>query len=324
MIYIEKNSHDPHFNVAVEEHLLRQKGSDLVMIWKSEPSVVIGKHQNAISEINLDWIRQNKIPVIRRISGGGTVYHDLGNINYTVITTESRKDRMIDFQKFTQPIVDFLDSFGIEAVYNGKNNLFIGDRKISGCAAHVHKNRVMHHGTILFDSNLADLDKSIKANPGKSITDKAVQSVRSTVTNIREHLDVEMDILKFESKFKKYIINYHNISNLEELLKDDMKAVSDLADKKYKTWEWTFGYSPSYQIQSDVKVSGHQTTFMFTVEKGLLTSFSLEGNSSGIKNIRSILKKIIGLPHHPDPLDPYLRKITSQTSEIKQINDLLF
>jgi lipoate-protein ligase A len=250
MIFIDRPETNPHFNIAAEEYILRNFEEDVVMLWQCDLSVIVGKHQNAYAEVNLPFADQEKIPVIRRISGGGTVFHDPGNINYTVITSGKRKDRMIDFRKFTLPIIDFLSQYDAEASFEGKNNLIISGRKFSGNSAHVYKNRVLHHGTLLFNSDLDLLDKIIQPSR-RTFTDKAVRSVRASVTNLKDHFPAEIMLDEFKVKLKNYLFNIHNIKEIRHLLDTDIKAINRLVEEKYKTWQWNLGYSPAFEMKSD-------------------------------------------------------------------------
>lgn len=323
MILIRRTETDPWFNLAAEEYFLKNRSEDIAMIWQCSPAVIIGKHQNAMAEVNFNWISENDVPVIRRLTGGGTVYHDSGNINYSLIRTEDRKDKMIDFKTFTSPIVDFLGQLGLEVTFNGKNNLFIGDKKISGNAAHVHRNRVVHHGTLLFDSNLKNLDESIRPT-AKTINDKAVKSVRSVVTNIREHLSENISNSIFKSKFEKYILNHLSINIIKDISEADKNQIEGLATEKYKTWDWTFGYSPTYTFETSLYSDSEAVKITIKVAKGLIESIQIIDDQIENQAINKLLEKLVGLPHHPVDLDPYLRTITNHETEINLIKKLLF
>lgn len=323
MILIRRPETDPWFNLAAEEYFLKNCSEDIAMIWQCSPSVIIGKHQNAMAEVNFNWTSQNEVPIIRRLTGGGTVYHDLGNINFSLIRTEDRKDKMIDFKSFTNPIVDFLGQLGLEATFNGKNNLFIGNKKISGNAANVHRNRVVHHGTLLFNSNLSNLDESIRPTT-KNINDKAVKSVRSVVTNIREHFSDDFNSESFKSEFEKYILNHLSINDIQNISEADKNQIKRLATEKYKTWDWTFGYSPTYTFESTLYSDSDTIKIEIKVAKGLIDSIQIIDDQIENQAINKLLEKLVGLPHHPVDLDPYLRKITKHEEEINLINKLLF
>jgi len=176
MLIVNRPHTDPWFNIAAEEYFLKNFQEDIFMLWQNEASIIVGKHQNTLAEINYPYVKENGIPVIRRISGGGTVFHDLGNLNFTFIQN-GEKGKLVDFRKFTDPILAVLNKMGVPAVFEGKNDLRVDGLKISGNAEHVFKNRVLHHGTLLFSSVLNDLGKALKVKTDR-FTDKAVKSIR--------------------------------------------------------------------------------------------------------------------------------------------------
>jgi lipoate-protein ligase A len=293
MIFIERPETNPYFNIAAEEYILKNTIDNVVMIWQCEPAVIIGKHQNTLTEVNFELTNELDIPVIRRISGGGTVYHDPGNINYTVITSEMKKDRLIDFRKFTQPIIDFLSGLGIEASFEGKNNLVIDGKKFSGNSAHVHKNRVLHHGTLLFNSNLEKLEKVIRPEE-LDIDDKAVKSIRATVTNISDYLDAEMNIQEFKAELKEYLLIYHKISKVRALSDNDMTVINKLVEEKYSQWQWNNGYSPAFTLTKEFD----GITVVLKVKNGFIESIDIIGKTNPFFNPQMLT----GLPYRMEDL----------------------
>ncbi len=290
MIYIGKNSYDPYFNIAAEEYILKHFTEDVLMLWQSEPSVVVGKHQNTLAEINHQFIEENKIPVIRRISGGGTVYHDRGNLNYTLITTNEQKDKLIDFKKFTNPVIAFLKTHDITAMFEGKNNLKIDGKKISGNSAHVFKNRVMHHGTILFDSDLQRLDEAIISS-SHQMHDKAVKSVRATVTNLKHHFNNDISFIQFKTMFRDFLFASLDIKESRNLSKHDMSEIGKLVKNKYQKWDWNYGYSPAYVFRNEL--NGNK--IRLTVKNGIIEKVEMEPANE-------LAEKLLGVKHHKDEL----------------------
>ena len=187
MFLINLETHDPFFNLALEEVLLKSRQEDYLILYINDPSVIIGKHQAAHREVNTKFITENKIPVIRRISGGGTVFHDRGNLNFTFIR-QSEEGKQIDFRKYTKPVIDFLVSLGIDARFEGKNDIKVDGLKISGNAEHVYRNRVLHHGTLLFSSSIHMLKNSIRSDKS-CYTTRAVDSNPASVMNLNEKID---------------------------------------------------------------------------------------------------------------------------------------
>ena len=275
MICINLKNTDPFFCLATEEYLLKNFDDDIFMLWQSDKTVVVGKHQNALGEVNYRYVRENDITVARRISGGGTVYHDAGNVNFAFIKNV-KSPAEISFKQFTEPVVEALAQLGIEATTSGRNDLLIKGLKISGNAEHVFKNRVLHHGTLLFNSDLENLGNSIKVIPGK-YTSKAVQSNRSKVANIAPFLKKDLDIEEFIDfligvQLKKDGAESYTISADEE------KAINKLADEKFTTWEWRWGYSPKYTFTNKVEIDGRTLEIFLKIKKGRIVNANLHGN----------------------------------------------
>ena len=307
MLIIQQTSTDPHFNIASEEYLLKSSTEDFFILYRNEPSIVVGKHQNTIAEINLEFVRRKGITVVRRLSGGGTVYHDRGNLNYSFITNGSEGNQ-VDFKKHTQPIVDVLHALGVDARIGGKNDIRVGDKKISGNAEHIYKNRVLHHGTLLFDSNLDELNESIKISPN-SYTDKAVKSIRSHVANITEYLTHRIPIDEFAQKIINHIIEiFPNVLEYK-LSNDDISSISELVRTKYSTWEWNYGYSPTYTLNKHINFVDKRLNIQINVERGIISQVIFEGdflNKSRVSEIELLLK---GCLHDMDAVSSKLSTI---------------
>ncbi len=297
MIFINRTETDPLFNIAAEEYVLKHYTDDVLMLWQSRPSVVIGKHQNLVAEVNLNYIRQNNIPVLRRISGGGTVYHDLGNLNYTFIRSEENRERLIDFKAFSKPVIEFLKTLGIKAEVEGKSNLVVDGKKISGNAAHVFKNRVLHHGTLLFNSNLDELEKVIRP-AGAQINDKSIKSVRATVTNLADKLKNTLTIKEFREQLSSFLINFYGVAKTYSFTLHDMEAIKMLINEKYGTADWNYGYSPAYEFENRIG----NASLLIKVKKGIIEHADLKDfgaidqtHFTGImhryENITDVIKK---------------------------------
>ncbi len=275
MLCINLKNNNPFYCLAAEEYLLKNFDDDIFMLWQSDKTVVVGKHQNALGEVNYRYVRENDITVARRISGGGTVFHDAGNVNFAFIKNV-KSPAEISFKQFTEPVVEALAQLDIEATTSGRNDLLIKGLKISGNAEHVFKNRVLHHGTLLFNSDLENLGNSIKVIPGK-YTSKAVQSNRSKVANIAPFLKKDLDIEEFIDfligvQLKKEGAESYTISADEE------KAINKLADEKFTTWEWRWGYSPKYTFTNKVEIDGRTLEIFLKIKKGRIVNANLHGN----------------------------------------------
>ena len=276
MLCIRRKNTNPYFNLATEEYVLKNFDEDSFMLWRNEPSIIVGKHQNTLAEINIDYVKANNIPVVRRLSGGGAVFHDLGNLNFT-FTKKGNNENLIDFRKYTEPIIEVLNKIGIEAKFEGRNDLTIDGKKFSGNAEHIWKNRVLHHGTLLFSSEIKDLSQALKVDPLK-FTDKAVKSVRSRVTNISEHLKYKMDVMDFYEMIINHIINSHPDIKLYELSEYDHQQINILVNNKYSSWDWNFGYSPNYNFKKTIKTNGGFIEINMDVINGIIIDFKLYGD----------------------------------------------
>ena len=254
MIYLLNTSTQPYFNLALEEYILKQFHEECFMLWQNSPSIIAGKNQNTLSEINLDFIKEHNLPVVRRLSGGGTVFHDLGNLNFTFIVNDDGNS-FINFKKFTLPIVEVLQKLSVNAVLSGRNDLTIEGKKFSGNAQYKSKNRLLHHGTLLFSSNISDIASALKVDPSK-FEGKGIKSVESRVTNITEHLKEPLTISQFNEMILQHIKTEHREFDFYELTPEDIKNVNNLVEEKYSTWEWNFGTSSPYNFSNRKKISG--------------------------------------------------------------------
>jgi lipoate---protein ligase len=266
---------DPYFCLAAEEFFLKQHEEDFFMVWQSHDVVVVGKHQNALAEINYQFVRENGIRVARRISGGGAVFHDQGNINFTFIQNVGSPQE-ISFKRFIGPVAEVLTAWGVPAVLSGRNDLLVNGKKISGNAQHVFKNRVLHHGTLLFDSDLKCLGNALSANTGK-YAGKAVPSKRSEVANIAGFLKKPLsreDFIRYllEDRLKSdpHARMYKRTSSEEEMIRK-------LSGQKFETREWQFGYSPSYIFTNTAMADDREFSVTLHVERGLIKEAGLSG-----------------------------------------------
>jgi len=311
MLLLERNSTDPYFNIATEEYLVKNTDEPIFMIWQNKPSVIVGKHQNPLREVNLDFIAQMQIPVIRRISGGGTVYHDLGNINYSFIDF-GKAEHLVNFVKYSKPIIELLQNMNVDAQLVGKSDLKIKGKKFSGNASHVFKNRVLHHGTLLFNSNLSILEESIKIKK-HHITDKAVNSNRSVVTNISDHLKGLVSIDEFKSSLIDHIKTEFPHIRETKLNEQQINEIQLLVKDKYRKWDWNFGYSPRYTISATINFNNQEHLIQFHFYKGFLNQIETEcqdlplDHLIGIQHEKNILKKHMQLYFDEALIKQFLR-----------------
>jgi lipoate---protein ligase len=306
MLIIRRHNTDPYFNLATEEYVLKEIGDDSFMLWRDAAAIIVGKHQNTLAEINLDYVKQNNIKVVRRLSGGGAVFHDLGNLCFTFIKTVE-SGNMIDFRRYTEPILEVLLSLGINAKFEGRNDLTIDGLKFSGNAEHIWKNKVLHHGTLLFSSHMPDITQALNADPLK-FRDKAVKSVRSRITNISDHLKTPMDVMEFSALIENHIMEMYPDAELYELSDEDHRKIDELVKTKYGTWEWNFGYSPQYAYRKVLRTE-HSGTIEFNldVQDGIIRNVKIFGDYFNMYDTGEIETALTGIPHKEDSIRAALR-----------------
>ena len=306
MLLINNDNTNPYFNFALEEYLLKKTDKDLFRLWMCDPCVSVGKNQNTISEINSDYVRKNSTPIVRRQSGGGAVFHDLGNLNFTFISCNNNS--FSDFKRFTQPIIDLLKTLGINAEFSGRNDLLIDGKKFSGNAQYNYKNKVIHHGTLLFSSQISNLSNALKVKPIK-LESKGIKSVKSRVTNISEHLDKPMNISEFRDLVMNYVFSLNSNNSYFNLTEKDIENVNKLSKEKYSTWEWNFGNSPNYSLVNELRYIGGTLEFHLNVSKGFITDIKFFGDFFGKKDISNVEDLLIGVKHEEESLKEKLNNI---------------
>lgn len=307
MLYIYNKNTNPYFNLAAEEYILKEFQEECFMLWRNEPSIIIGKNQNTLAEINLDYVRQHKIPVVRRLSGGGAVFHDLGNLNFTFIVNEDVSS-FSDFKRFTQPIIDVLRKLSINAEFSGRNDITIDGKKISGNAQYYYKNRILHHGTLLFSSSITDLSAALKVRPVK-FEDKGVKSVSKRVTNISEHLKEPITIEQFIDLIMNHIREQTGGSEMYEFTQEDIKKIEKLVREKYSTWEWNFGTSPDYKFKNEKKFAGGTVEVNLNVEKGIIKDVKICGDFFGKYDVSEVENLLKGVKHSEEEIKKVLSNI---------------
>ncbi|MPL94273.1 Lipoate-protein ligase LplJ [bioreactor metagenome] len=277
MYYLESASTDPTYNLALEEYVFNElpRTGEYFMLWRNHNAIVVGKHQNTAEEVCLPFVRQHNVKVVRRLSGGGAVYHDLGNLNYTFVRDAS--GGQLDLAAFCVPVVQALHHLGVEAVLSGRNDITIDGKKFSGNAQYLREGRVMHHGTLMFDSDLEVLANALNVSADK-IESKGVKSVRSRVTNIRAHLKRDMSVSEFKSVLLDYMIKANGMRPYP-LTPQDQEGILALKRLRYDTWDWNYGASPPFRIRKERRVEGCGILQIFMeAEGGVITAFSVRGD----------------------------------------------
>ena len=296
MKLIVNTSNDPTINLALEEYCVRNldvENEMYILFYINQPSIIIGKHQNSIEEINKEYVDSKGIKVVRRISGGGAVYHDHGNLNFSFITKYS-PEFFHNFEKFTLPVVETLRQMGVNAELGGRNDITVDGRKISGNAQFTNLKSMFSHGTLLFNSHIEDVVQALNVKADK-IESKGIKSVRSRVANITEFLKEEMSIEEFREKITMNIFKEFTTVPTYELSEEEWKEVYRLSDSKYKTWEWNFGRSPEYNIQKVNRFDFGQVDARIFVKEGKIKNIKFFGDFLGYGDSEEVEKKLEGI-----------------------------
>ena len=289
MKFIQWEDLDAYFNQAVEEYFLKNLSVDesIFMLWQNRKAIVVGKHQNTIEEINTAYVKAYDIQVVRRLSGGGTVYHDLGNLNYSLMSNMDKIKQ--DIQFLTQPIVKALRMAGLDVYFSDRNDLLVDGRKISGSAQYIKGQRILHHGTLLFHSDLDAISRALKAGSDR-IESRSIKSVRSRVTNIHDHLPA-LTIPVFKANLQRVLAEEAALQNYE-LTQADRSAISILREERYSTWAWNYGRSPDYTINKERRYAGGKLSIDLSVKKGLIQSLRILGDFHGEEDISEIESRL--------------------------------
>ncbi|HGI8583689.1 TPA: lipoate--protein ligase [Streptococcus agalactiae] len=295
MKYIVNTSNDPAYNVALEAYAL-QKLTDIdeiFILWINEPAIIIGRHQNTIQEINKEFIDKNGIHVVRRLSGGGAVYHDLNNLNYTIISNNTQ-EAAFDFQTFSKPVIDTLAKLGVKAEFTGRNDLEINGQKFAGNAQAYYKGRMMHHGCLLFDVDMSVLGQALKVSKDK-IESKGIKSVRARVTNIVDHLSDKITVQEFSDAILAQMKEEYPEMDEYVLSDAELSEIQAMRDNQFATWDWTYGKAPEYTIERGVRYPAGKITTYANVENSTIKSVKIFGDFFGVKPVDDIEKMLEGV-----------------------------
>ena len=292
--YLDLTTTDPAFNLAVEEYVFNCLPKDrmYVMLWQNRNAIIIGKHQNTHAQINEPFVREHGIRVVRRLSGGGAVYHDMGNLNFTIIA-DAENESSLDFGRFCAIVIRALERAGVKAERNGRNDMTIDGKKFSGNAQYMRQGRVMHHGTILFDSDPQVLSQALQVDEEK-IRAKGVQSVRSRVTNVRPHLPRDMTLPQFRALLLQTILE-ETPGDAYTLTDADLAAIETLRRERYDTWQWNYGLSPACTLLKKQRIEGCGTVEAYlTVAQGVIRDVQFRGDFFSAAAPEGLAQKLIG------------------------------
>lgn len=293
MIRVINESKLPQYNLALEEYVLNRldPSHPYVIIWQNEPTVVIGRNQNALAEVNVKYVKENNIHVVRRLSGGGAVYHDLGNLNFTFIV-DGEKGVVSNFEFFTRPVVKALRSLGVNAEFSGRNDITIDGKKFSGNAQYWSKNRLLHHGTILFNSDLAVVQEALNVKTDK-LQSKGVKSVRSRVTNIYPYLKTPVTIEEFKEVLLKYMQEEQTGPDII-LSPEQIAEVEAIKEQRYAKWEWNIGESPECEVVKEQRFPGGKLELHLNIASGRIEDLQIFGDFFGTLPVEELAQKLNG------------------------------
>ena len=302
-LFLTHDFTDPEFNLASEEYLLKEREESFIYLWVNSPSVIVGVNQNTIGEVNLSFTEEKGIKVVRRLTGGGAVYHDENNLNYMVIAPYKEGEH--DFKRFASPVIEYLRSLGLNAKFSGRNDIEIDGKKISGNAQTVYNGRVLHHGTLLFKTDINMLSNALKENKLK-IESKGIKSVRSRVTNISECLGEKLTF----SEFKNGLINeFKKDALIYDLTKKDIEKIEEIKREKYSTYEWNIGRSPIGKNRFDYKFSFGVFSMVFSTVNGKMEEVEIFGDFFSKKPIIEFSKELIGVRYEYSSVLEKMKKI---------------
>ncbi|WP_057912484.1 lipoate--protein ligase [Peribacillus muralis] len=310
MLFIDnKGITDPRINLAIEEYALKQLNIDetYLLFYINRPSIIIGRNQNTIEEINADYVDGEGITVVRRLSGGGAVYHDLGNLNFSFITKDDGES-FHNFKKFTQPVVETLEKLGIHAELSGRNDILAEGKKISGNAMFSTKGRMFSHGTLLFQSEMDHIVSALKVKKDK-IESKGIKSIRSRVANIADFLKEPMSVEEFRSFLLQNIFKDSGGVTEYVLTEEDWVQIHKISEERYQSWEWNYGKSPKFNLQNSHRFPVGSVDIRLEVNKGIIENCKIYGDFFGVGEIADIERKLTGIRYDKDAIMNVLDEI---------------
>lgn len=303
---------DPTLNLAIEEYAVTNLDIDetFLLFYINEPSIIIGKNQNTFEEVNLDYVREHGIHVVRRLSGGGAVYHDLGNLSFSFIT-KNVGDSFRNFRRFTEPVVAALQELGVDAVLTGRNDIQVGEKKISGNAQFATRGRMFSHGTLMFAVNLDAVSSALHVSADK-IESKGIKSVRSRVANIKDYLHQEMTITEFRRNLLQAIFGNADIPEYR-LAQDDWEKIRALSERRYRNWDWNYGKSPAFNVRRSKRFPIGSVDVRLDVSGGLIEACKIYGDFFGMGDLSDVEGKIVGCHYRLEDLRSAMRTVDLRT-----------
>ena len=307
MRYLRNPHTDPYYNMAFDEFCLENLPIDepVFYLWQNRPAVIIGLNQEVNTEVNLDYLKENDIALVRRVTGGGAVYHDLGNLNYTIVGRSEDLER--DYPEYASLMMKALQTLGIPATLSGRNDILVGGKKVSGFAKRVCKNRLMVHGTLMYDVDLDKLTQVLNPSATK-LQSKGIASVRSRVANLREYLPDIADIQAFSQRLEEILsCNYKDAEY--KLSEDDLAHIQKLTDEKFATWEWNYGHSPKATLTHSARLACGTVEVHLTLKENRIASCRFGGDFLGNLPTSEIEKALQGVVYEADTIRECLSKM---------------
>jgi len=310
VLLVKDGNLEPSRNIAIDAYMLNGLQQEAVRLWRNDKAVIIGRNQNAVEEIDLDFVKEHNVKVVRRLSGGGAVFHDLGNICFTFVAPYQNGE-FNNYEKFTAPIRDYLRTLGVNAQLSGRNDLTVDGMKISGNAQTVSKGRIMHHGTLLFSADVNNLAGALRPKQLK-IESKGIKSVRSRITNISAHLKTPMTVEQFLQGLEEYLLRH--ISGLEPYCfsPQDNAAIDRLVEEQFANWEWNFGHSPDCDIRHSKKFACGLVETALRLENGKIAKLVVLGDFFGIQDKSALEKALTGIRYERQAVVQALTKLGQQ------------
>ncbi|MGG2090165.1 lipoate--protein ligase [Priestia aryabhattai] len=310
MLFIDnQKNYDPRINLAIEEYALKHLdiNETYLLFYINEPSIIIGKNQNTIEEINTKYVEDQHIHVVRRLSGGGAVYHDKGNLNFSFITKDDGNS-FHNFKKFTEPVVEALKKLGVNAELSGRNDLMAEGRKISGNAQFSTKGRMFSHGTLLFDSEIENVVSALKVKKDK-IESKGIKSIRNRVANISEFLDQKVTVEEFREMLLRYIFEGEENITEYKLTEKDWETIHQISKERYQSWDWNYGKSPKFNLQHSHRFPVGQIDVRLEVNKGKIDACTIYGDFFGVGDVQEVQEKLTGVRYEKASIEQALEDI---------------
>ena len=297
MKYIVNTSNDPAYNIALEAYAFRElvNEDELFILWINRPAIIVGKHQNTIQEINKEYTDAHDIKVVRRLSGGGAVYHDLNNLNYTIISNKA-DEGAFDFKTFSQPVIATLADLGVKAEFTGRNDLEIDGKKFCGNAQAYYKGRMMHHGCLLFDVDMSVLGQALKVSKDK-IESKGVKSVRARVTNIVDELPEKITVNEFSDKILEKMKEFYPEMTEYVFSEEELAEINRIKDTKFGTWDWNYGKSPEYNVRRGTKFTSGKVEIFANVVESKIQDIKIYGDFFGIEDVAAVEDVLRGVKY---------------------------